>query len=145
MENQESQIFTEKAVNYASFGQRLGAAIIDGIIVGVVNLLLTYLLSGSILNEDGDLLPTIASVVTGWLYGAVQESSAKQATIGKSLLRIRVTDEQGGRISFGQASGRHFAKIISGIILFIGYLAMLLNDKKQTWHDSMAGTLVVAE
>ena len=91
MEYQESQIFTEKAVNYASFGQRLGAAIIDGIIVGVVNLLLTYLLSGSILNEDGDLLPTIASVVTGWLYGAVQESSAKQATIGKSLLRIRVT------------------------------------------------------
>jgi len=145
MEYQESQIFTERPVNYASFGKRLAASIIDSVIILAVNLLVTYLTSGSVLNESGDLLANIAGVVVAWLYSAVLESSVNQATPGKRLMRIKVTDTEGGRISFLQATGRHFAKFISSIILFIGYLAMLWDDKNQTWHDKMADTLVVAE
>ena len=52
-----------------------------------------------------------------WLYYAVFESSEKQATLGKMALGIKVTGYDGGRISFGKATGRYFAKIISGIIL----------------------------
>jgi len=49
----------------------------------------------------------------------------------------------GNRIGFGRATGRHFAKIISGIILLIGYLMVAFTQKKQGLHDMMAGCLVV--
>jgi uncharacterized RDD family membrane protein YckC len=58
-------------------------------------------------------------------------------------LGLKVTTTNGERISFGQATGRHFGKYISTIILFIGYLMMIWDDKKQTLHDKMANTLVV--
>ena len=74
---------------------------------------------------------------------ALLESGAKQATLGKRAMGIKVTDVNGNRISFGQATGRHFGKWISSIILLIGYLMMLWDERKQTLHDKMAGTLVV--
>ena len=45
--------------------------------------------------------------------------------------------------TFGQATGRYFGKILSTVILFIGYLMMIWDEKKQTLHDKMANTLVV--
>ena len=67
------------------------------------------------------------------------------ATIGKKAMRIKVTDLAGNRISFGQATGRHFGKILSAIILLFGYFMMLWDDKSQTLHDKIAGTLVIQE
>ena len=49
-----------------------------------------------------------------WLYYALMESSQKQATLGKMALGIKVTDQHGARISFGRATGRLLAKILSG-------------------------------
>ena len=83
------------------------------------------------------------NIVASWLYSSLQESGPNMATIGKKAMNIKVTDMDGGRISFGQATGRHFGKIISGIILLIGYFMMLWDEKSQTLHDKMAGTLVV--
>jgi uncharacterized RDD family membrane protein YckC len=77
-----------------------------------------------------------------WLYFALQESSERHATIGKRALNIYVTDLQGRRISFGQATGRHFSKIISYLILCIGYMMAGFTEKKQGLHDMIAGTLV---
>jgi uncharacterized RDD family membrane protein YckC len=71
------------------------------------------------------------------------ESSERQATFGKIALGIKVTDLNGDRISFAKASGRHFAKIISAIILLIGYIMAAFDSKKQALHDKMAGTLVL--
>lgn len=71
------------------------------------------------------------------------ESGKNQATIGKMALSIKVTQLDGGRICFGKATGRYFGKIISAIVLFIGYFAMLWDEKSQTFHDMMAKTLVV--
>jgi uncharacterized RDD family membrane protein YckC len=71
------------------------------------------------------------------------ESGQKKATLGKQAMGLKVTDLSGGRINFGQASIRHFGKFISAIILFIGYLMMLWDSKKQTLHDKIAGTLVI--
>lgn len=65
------------------------------------------------------------------------------ATLGKKALGIKVTDMYGERITFAQATGRHFGKIISTVILFIGYFMMLWDDRSQTLHDKIAGTLVV--
>jgi uncharacterized RDD family membrane protein YckC len=86
----------------------------------------------------------ILLVVGQWLDYAWMESSAKQATLGKLALGLVVTDMEGRRISFGRASGRFFAKIITGFIPFaIGYIMAGFTEKKQALHDMIASCLVV--
>jgi uncharacterized RDD family membrane protein YckC len=83
------------------------------------------------------------SILIGWLYFALMESSNKQATLGKMLIGIKVTDLDGNRITFGKATARHFSKIISGVILAVGYIMAGFTQRKQALHDIIAGTLVV--
>lgn len=78
-----------------------------------------------------------------WLYFAIMESSSYQATFGKQLLEIKVTDMDGNRISFWRATLRYFAKILSGMIFYLGYLMIGFTEKKQGLHDMIAGTLVI--
>ena len=133
--NQTTDIFFETPVVYAGFWERVGATLIDFVILIVGQVLIVYLLPQT--------LASLINLVITWLYYALLESGESQATIGKRAVGLKVTDMNGGRISFGQATGRHFGKFLSGIILLIGYLMMLWDDKKQTLHDKMAGTLVV--
>jgi uncharacterized RDD family membrane protein YckC len=80
-----------------------------------------------------------------WLYFAIMESSSRQATLGKMALGIVVTDISGRRISFARATGRQLGKIISGMILYIGYLMIAFTQRKQGLHDIMAECLVVVK
>ncbi len=80
-----------------------------------------------------------------WLYFALMESSPRQATLGKQALGIMVTDLAGQRISFARATGRFFAKILSGLILWIGYVMAAFTERKQALHDLLASCLVVAK
>jgi len=80
--------------------------------------------------------------IFNWVYYAGFESSYLGATPGKWLLGIYVTDLEGKRISFGRASGRYFGKIVSGIILGIGYMMAGFTEKFQALHDTMAECLV---
>jgi uncharacterized RDD family membrane protein YckC len=82
-------------------------------------------------------------ILGGWLYSALQECSSQQATIGKRVLGIKVIDLAGQRISFGRATGRYFGKIISGMIMYIGFIMAGFTDRKQALHDMMAGCLLV--
>lgn len=91
----------------------------------------------------GILVVSLISIVVQWLYFALMESSSKQATLGKMALGIIVTDLDGNRISFGRASGRYFGKILSGLILCIGYIMAGFSEKKQALHDMIAGCLVI--
>ena len=77
------------------------------------------------------------------LYFAFFESSAMQATPGKKAMGIVVIDLDGKRISFWRAFIRNCGKIISGLILYIGYIMAGFTKKKQALHDMMAGCLVV--
>ena len=77
------------------------------------------------------------------LYFAICESSAWQGTVGKLALGIRVTDLEGRRISLGRAFGRYFAKLLSAIILGIGFLMVAFTQRKQGLHDMIVGTLVL--
>jgi uncharacterized RDD family membrane protein YckC len=77
-----------------------------------------------------------------WLYYALMESSPRQATLGKMACGFVVTDLQGHRISFGQASGRYFGMIVSGLTLGIGVLMCAWTERKQCLHDVMAGCLM---
>ena len=136
-DNTEFTIFPERNVVYATFWVRFAASFLDGLIVGIPMAILNYALFHTFSNY-------VTNLVVGWLYSALQESGPNMATIGKRAMRIKVTDMNGQKISFGQATGRHFGKIISGLILLIGYFMMLWDEKSQTLHDKMAGTLVVS-
>jgi len=117
---------------YAGFWMRVGAHLLDILILIIPMTLLSFV----------PLINIVAAFVGPWLYFALQESSGRQATLGKLALKIYVTDLQGRRISFGQATGRHFGKIVSAIILCIGYMMAGFTAQKQALHDIMAGTLV---
>ena len=127
--------------NYAGFWIRFGAAFIDGLITGAAGVIILYATGGSFANQSP--IYNLINLVLGWVYAAAMESSDRQATLGKMAVGIKVTDMNGERISFGKATGRHFAKIISAIILLIGYIMAAFDAKKQALHDKMAGTLVL--
>jgi uncharacterized RDD family membrane protein YckC len=91
------------------------------------------------------LFVTGVNFIINLLYFSLFESSAWQATLGKKALGLAVTDLEGRRISFGHALGRNLAKIISGLILFIGYIMAGFTAKKQALHDIIAGTLVIKQ
>jgi uncharacterized RDD family membrane protein YckC len=83
------------------------------------------------------------AVSVTWLYFAGMESSARQATLGKRLMRTVVTDTAGQRISLGRATGRLFAKLLNGLTLGIGSIMPAFTAQKRALHDYAAGTLVV--
>ena len=135
---------------YAGFWKRFAAVVIDSVVLVAVSALLGWIAgtvygqaTGSYEERTAEAIGNVVGVMVWWIYYASLESSARQATLGKLALRIKVVDPQGGRISFGRATGRHFAKLVSGLILMIGYLMAGFTAKKQALHDMMAGCLVV--
>lgn len=136
--------------SYAGFWMRFLAAVIDGILMLIatmillVPLMLIVGLAGDAAAIEGvaNLFSYFVSIPLAWLYEALMTSSEKQATVGKLALGLRVTDLNGNRISFGRATGRHFAKYLSQIILMIGYLIQPFTERKQALHDILAGTVV---
>jgi uncharacterized RDD family membrane protein YckC len=127
---------------FANFGQRLLAYLIDQVILIIIIVVLGRLLTLSSSPVDVEAFQGLAIVIS-WLYFAFQESSKKQATIGKRILAIKVTGISGQKISFGNATGRFFGKILSGAIFGIGFLMAIWTEKKQTLHDQLANTLVL--
>jgi uncharacterized RDD family membrane protein YckC len=126
------------------------ALFVDRFLLGFVNLFLCgffFLLSGMEWNSDNLGTLYLTSSVFGfmlrWLYYTLLESSALQATLGKALIGIKVTDEQRRRISLIRANARHWAKILSTLTLGFGYLMAGFTRRKQALHDFVAGTLVV--
>ena len=140
----ESFLQTTDGFVYADFGTRFVAAFIDGIILGVVGFGLGLVGTIALGQSTGaQVMINILSIVIGWLYSALQESSDARATLGKRAMGIRVLNLAGQQISFGQATGRHFGKFISTLILLIGYLMQPFTKRKQALHDIMAGCIVV--
>lgn len=124
------------SVGYAGFWKRFVAYLIDAIVLGIIGALLT-------IGMDEDSAGLVTGLL-GWFYFAGMESSTRQATIGKSIMGIYVTDVDGRRISFLRATGRYFAKFLSALILFIGFIMVAFTARKQALHDMIAGTLVLS-
>ncbi len=170
MDTYTDQPYEMNTTNYAGFGQRLVAFLIDWLIISAVSGVFAFILSAIGIGAAGGLsgleemsqsppdelppglfaaliggyLGLIAfSFIGSWLYYALMESSYRQATLGKMAMGIIVTDMNGERISFLRATGRYFGKIISSMILYIGYLMAAFTERKQALHDMMASTLVL--
>lgn len=140
---------------YAGFWLRFVALIIDwfitsimgGFIGGVFGVVLGLMMSGSSSSENLAIAANFVGMAIGmilsWLYYAFCEASSWQATPGKKALGLRVTGLDGAPITFWRASGRYWGKLLSAMILLIGYFMAGFTEKKQALHDIMAGTLVV--
>ena len=122
---------------YAGFWIRFAALLIDCIIIVPIN---TYILS---YLDEGSIARLFVPNLIWWVYTAGLICSNFQATLGKKIIGLKVVGLDGERISFGRASGRWLASILSGFILGIGYLMVAFTDKKQGLHDMIAGTYVV--
>jgi len=150
---------------YAGFWLRVVAHLIDDVILGIglgILLLIGVAIIGvgtlrpmfeSANGENPEIPAAVISMIIflgaaglllAWIYNAAMESSRHQGTLGKMALGLIVTDLQGRPISFAHASGRYFAKIISGLIpLGIGYAMAGFTEKKQALHDMIASCLVL--
>ena len=148
---------------YGGFWLRLLAHLIDHVILGAIAAPLFFMLVLPsilrVINEaernrepSPELIVAIVSsvfiyvvlaFVGQWLYEALLTSSSWQATLGKRVLQLKVTDELGNRIGFSRATGRFFAKIVSSMFFCIGFIMVGLTDRKRGLHDMLAGTLVM--
>lgn len=156
------------STNYAGFWLRFVAFVIDYIIVQVVQSFVLLpifaalgfgfaaapgLFDGSMSTGEAigifAILASVASVTVlitiaiQVLYFSFMEASKYQATIGKIALGLTVTDSNGARLDFGKALLRNLGKIVSSMIMGIGYIMAGFTEKKQALHDMIASTLVV--
>ena len=118
----------------AGFWRRFGAALIDALVVGIVELILRLILGGT-----GIAL----SIVFSFGYYTYFHGRTGQ-TPGDAALGIRVVDiDTGNVIGYGRAFGRCLVSIVSGLVIVVGYLWMLWDPRKQTWHDKAVSSLPV--
>jgi uncharacterized RDD family membrane protein YckC len=125
--------------NPAGFWARFGAALLDGLIIGIPTRIVIAAVGGS------TAFLQVLSIVVGVLYYGLLEGGATGQTIGKRALGLRVVDAttfQPG-VGTGRGIGRYFARWLSGLALGLGYLWMLWDPQKQTWHDKLSNTRVV--
>ena len=142
---------------YAGFWRRVAAWLIDALLVAALEAVFTLsfgtglLVAWTMLGGAHDPATTRlvdvglqpVGMVLAWLYFAVCETSRWQATPGKLVLGLRVVDERGRRIGFARASARCFGKILSVLLLGIGFLMAGWTARKQALHDLVAGCCVV--
>jgi uncharacterized RDD family membrane protein YckC len=122
---------------YAGFGKRLLAVILDAIILSLPAVGLGFAFSfGASGGSGSNILLTI-------IYEALLIALWNGQTIGKLAMGIRVVTADGQPVPVGLAFARAGMKLVSGAALGLGYLWMLWDPNKQTWHDKVAKTYVV--
>lgn len=146
---------------YIGFWKRTVAFIVDGILVSippaVICLPMVFWQAAKMVQTEGtDAAAVHLAALVGiyllwqglglaafWLYFALLESGPKQATFGKRMLGMKVVDYKGARISFGRATGRTFAKMLSYALIYIGFVMAGTSNRKRALHDYIAQTYVV--
>ncbi len=144
------------APRYAGFWRRFWAVLLDAFLLFVglvcIGTLALAPLGGFGTRLDGVESSRVAYFCLVWFallfgipisYFSSMESSRCQATLGKLMLGIRVTDNRGLRVSFARALGRRLSHAVTELTLGLGYVMVVFTHKKQALHDMIAGTLVV--
>lgn len=139
---------TPDGITYGGAGKRFLAYLLDMIFLAIMFVIFAYVSEDFVENtfyyiDEQQAFYLFISVVLCWFYFAKLESGKKQGTWGKQIMGLQVTDDKGKPISFAKATGRHLGKIISWLVLAIGFLVILGDKKKQGLHDKIASTLVL--
>ena len=161
----------QNQVRYAGFWLRFAAYIIDQFVIGFAGCILAipviigivvFGVNLSFINSTDDffshggwimiagiigliVLIALICIVMTWLYYALMESSKYGGTLGKMAVNIKVVDLNGHRVSFGRATGRYFARIITNMTFLVGYIIAGFTEKKQALHDFIASCIVVCK
>jgi uncharacterized RDD family membrane protein YckC len=123
----------------AGFWRRFGALLIDAIITGIISGILRVTLA------HGDSANAVASAI-GLLVGLIYYTwgFGSGQTIGCRVLSLKIVDQNSGGVpGYGKGLIRYIMSLVSAFVLLIGYLWAIWDNKKQTWHDKAAGTLVI--
>jgi uncharacterized RDD family membrane protein YckC len=143
----------KKKLNYAGFVDRLIAYIIDSLVVVVplfVAYVILFILAITIRSTALAILSMVIPILIGIviaIYNNIYLIATKGASIGKKFMKLKVVD-LGGKypIGYGRTLLREIVgKFVSGIILCLGYLLIIIDEKKQGLHDKIAGTYVIKE
>ena len=136
--------------SYGGFWKRVIAYLIDGLIIALpITMVFGTVIPDVMMAEDVQAkpfavtVPQLVMILTSWIYFAGLESSQWQATVGKKILGMKVTDMAGQRINFVKATVRYLSKLLSSFILMIGFIMVAFTVKKQGLHDFIAATTVV--
>ena len=136
-------------LEYVGFWVRVGAAIVDSLIILVITVPLLLSVYGSdywldpeapFISGPGEFLiswvfPAVATILF-WLY--------KRATPGKMVVAAQIVDATtGDTLTVGQSIGRYLAYFLATLPLCLGIIWVAFDPRKQGWHDKLAGTVVV--
>lgn len=141
---EKPQITSNEPLEFAGFWPRFWATILDSMVL----LAMSYLLFDpirKILGVEKDLysIVDLMETIVGFIYYIVLTVKYGQ-TLGKMAVGIQVITQEGEPLTWGKVIYREIiGKIVSCLVLFIGYLAVAFDSKKRAWHDRMARTYVV--
>ncbi|MBI2840770.1 MAG: RDD family protein [Acidobacteria bacterium] len=136
-------------LDYAGVGMRFLAVMIDGIIITIpFVILMTVGIAAAAPSEGGPLGPFLVlllelAILVGWGAYEIWFIGRFGATPGKMICKIKVVTPEGGAISYGRSTARFFAKQLSGMICYIGYIMALFDKDRQTLHDRICNTRVI--
>lgn len=128
-------------LEYAGFWSRVAALIVDNAIITILGIAL--MIGAASVGDAAVAIANFALFLIAFLYWPLMESSERQATLGKQLLGIQVTDVNGARLTFVRSLLRNLAKIISSLPFGLGFLLAAFTARRQALHDIITKCLVV--
>ncbi len=138
---------------YAGFWIRFAAKMVDGLIMGVVNILIglafNTIFPPDINNAQDFQAVMMPAIISGllqmcfYVFYMVWFVGKHAATPGKMLCGLKIVTPQNERVSYLRALGRTFAEILSGIIFYIGYIMAGFDEEKRSLHDRICSTRVI--
>ena len=148
----------EGTPTYAGFWVRFCAVLIDSVVVTVgagilgiiIGIAIALVSPDTLENPVFDILTGLGGSIGGAAYFVFMHSSSKQATLGKMAMGLKVTDLDGERIGVGKSFLRLIGTVVSAVVLMPGYLMwpgnqVAFTERKQFYHDKIAGTFVVRD
>ncbi|MGC2422041.1 MAG: RDD family protein [Candidatus Acidiferrales bacterium] len=141
--------------HYGGFWIRFAGVFIDGILMQVVKVPMMLLILGAVVTPFGKFGPnqaaplsravltvTFVSVFIAFLYEVIM-IRYYGATLGKMAVGVKVIRTDGSGVSWGTSIGRYFMKIVSAMILAIGYIMAGFDEEKRALHDRVCDTRVI--
>lgn len=149
---QSQGIYLPVKSNLAGFWWRLLAYLIDYILLASLLVLIGVFIglfmrfTGSYINlksPENKLRLRLVGILIFIIYNTSFESTLMQGSIGKTLCKLKVVNAKGERIKLANALGRNSAKLLSSLVVGMGFLNIYWDSKRQGWHDQLAKTYVI--